>query len=89
LVPACTQITGAVNDCLKSIWIPAGTNSLNGFPLLSRDWRADARHPHAIKVLLLGGIHGDEQTASAIVFKWLENIQKNDVTEFHWKSRRS
>jgi len=74
-----------VNDCLKSKLIPAGTNSLNGFPLLSRDLRADARYPHAIKILMLGGIHGDEQTASAIVFKWLDNIQKNEVTEFHWK----
>lgn len=84
--PLALKLPGVnINDCLKSKLIPAGTNSLNGFPLLSRDWRADARHPHAIKVLLLGGIHGDEQTASAIVFKWLENIQKNDVTEFHWK----
>lgn len=74
-----------VNDCLKSKLIPAGANSLNGFPLLSRDLRADTKYPHAIKILMLGGIHGDEQTASAIVFKWLENIQKNEVTEFHWK----
>ncbi len=75
----------SVNDCRNSKLQPTGTNSLNGFPLLARDLSAGAKHPHAIKVLLIGGIHGDEQTAASIVFKWLENMQKSSDQEFQWK----
>ena len=71
-------------DCKNSKLSPSGTNSLNGFPVLYRDLPADARHPQAIRVLLLGGIHGDEQTASSVVFKWMETMQKSPL-EFNWK----
>jgi len=74
----------SLNDCRASLLKPTGINSFNGFPILSRELPADARHPHAIKALLIGGIHGDEQTASAIVFKWMESMQKGPV-EFNWK----
>ena len=75
----------SANDCRNVKLQPTGINSLNGFPLLSRDLSADTKHPHAIKVLLIGGIHGDEQTASAIVFKWLNDMQKTGAQEFQWK----
>src|SRR5450830_67539 len=75
----------SVNDCQNAKLQATGTKSLNGFPLLSRDINADSKHPHAIKILLIGGIHGDEQTASAIVFKWLGDMQKSSTQEFQWK----
>jgi hypothetical protein len=37
-----------------------------------------------VRILLLGGIHGDELTASAIVFKWLDLMQTTDAQAFHW-----
>lgn len=74
----------SLHECLSSKLSPAGASSLNGFPLLIRDLPADARHTPAIRVLLLGGIHGDEQTSSAIVFKWLGNLQSG-APEFQWK----
>ena len=75
----------SVNDCRNVKLQTTGTTSLNGFPILVRDVNADSKHPHTIKILLIGGIHGDEQTASAIVFKWLGEMQKNSVQEFQWK----
>lgn len=73
------------NDCRNSKLSPSGSVSLNGFPILSKDLGADSKRKEPLKVLLLGGIHGDEQTAAAIVFKWLELMQKNGAPEFHWK----
>lgn len=73
------------SDCRNSKVQPAGANSANGFPILVRDIAADPRRKQALKVLLLGGIHGDEQTASAIVFKWMEVMHKPAAQEFQWK----
>ncbi len=38
----------------------------------------------AIRILLLGGIHGDELTASAIVFQWLQWMTAPLAQEFQW-----
>ena len=73
------------NDCRDSKLVAAGTSSINGFPILSRELSADPHRKRAIRVLLLGGIHGDEQTASSVVFKWMALLQKNTSQEFHWK----
>lgn len=41
-------------------------------------------HGGPIRILLLGGIHGDELTASAIVFKWMQSIQNSPGQNFQW-----
>lgn len=74
-----------LNECRNSKLLASGTHSLNGFPLLARDLQADARYPNPTRVLLIGGIHGDEQSAAAIVFKWLEFMQQPGSREFRWK----
>lgn len=73
------------SDCHSSALTPTGTLSFNGFPILQKDFAADARRKHPLRILLLGGIHGDEQTASAVVFKWLAMMHKTGAQEFQWK----
>lgn len=73
------------DDCRNSKLTRTGASSFNGFPILTRDFAADPLSNQPVKVLLLGGIHGDEQTASSIVFKWLEMMQKQGKQEFEWK----
>ncbi|MFZ6750668.1 M14 family zinc carboxypeptidase [Undibacterium sp. Ren11W] len=73
------------NECLASKLQTSGISSFNGFPILTKDVAADPRHKQALKVLLLGGIHGDEQTASSVVFKWLQLQGKSNTQEFQWK----
>ncbi|GGC80992.1 hypothetical protein GCM10011396_30230 [Undibacterium terreum] len=78
----------SVSDCRDSKLLPSGALSQNGFPILAREIAAGKGregHGQALKVLLIGGIHGDELTSSAIVFKWLELIQKPSAQEFQWK----
>ncbi|MEC5215110.1 protein MpaA [Actimicrobium sp. GrIS 1.19] len=73
--------------CNASNLSPSGAVSTNGFPLLTRHIQGapakDGRKP--LRVLLLGGIHGDELTASAIVFKWMQQVQTPLAQEFVWE----
>ena len=66
---------------------PSGAVSSNGFPLLLRQIAPVAhvaRH-RPLRILLLGGIHGDELTAAAVVFKWLQWVQIPLAQEFMWE----
>jgi murein peptide amidase A len=72
--------------CQKSVLAPSGGQSRNGFPILTRDIAASAQSGKApLKVLLLGGIHGDELTASAIVFLWMQWMQTPAAQGLQWK----
>ena len=81
----------SLTQCQSSALKVSGAVSKKGFPLLIREVPAlaggDADKP-TIRILLIGGIHGDEKTASAIVFKWLEKLNSplpQTSNEFHWK----
>ncbi|MDB5761191.1 MAG: murein peptide amidase [Herminiimonas sp.] len=73
--------------CQNSALMPTGAVSLKGFPILARripaakNGRDDSK---PIRVLLLGGIHGDELTAAAIVFRWLQFMQAPAAQQFEW-----
>jgi hypothetical protein len=76
-------------ECQQIELSRSGHYSHKGFPLLIRDFPASPTKTKekktATRVLLLGGIHGDELTASSLVFKWLLQMQKSRQHEFHWK----
>jgi hypothetical protein len=42
------------------------------------------RQPQA-KILMLGGIHGDEYSSVTIMFKWMAILDKHHSGLFHWK----
>lgn len=84
----------SLSQCQNSALQASGAVSRKGFPLLIRDVPASdldstSANRQPIKILLIGGIHGDEKTASAIVFKWLAKLNNPDPkqsgNEFHWK----
>lgn len=86
----CKQITPrlpkiSLSDCRNSKLAPSGGKSYKGLPLMTRDFPLDPRQKKAIRVLLIGGIHGDEKTATAVVFKWLASMHKTGQQEFQWK----
>jgi hypothetical protein len=68
--------------CRESAVTPSGVKSNNGFPILERDIEASPASP---RVLLLGGIHGDEPSASALVFRWLQTMDSPAAQGLHWK----
>lgn len=77
----------SVADCQSTDLVPSGAVSHHGFPILIRPIPAAPTAPSRVpvRVLLLGGIHGDELTASAIVFKWLQQANSPLAKEFSWQ----
>lgn len=77
----------SVATCQQSALQPSGAVSRKGFPILKRSFPAlkpgvNSKEP--VRVLLLGGIHGDELTAAAIVFQWMQWIQATPARDFEW-----
>jgi len=69
---------------------PTGAKSVKGLPImarevLSRHKGASPVDEPAARVLVIGGIHGDELTSSAIVFRWLEWIEQNEAHPYQWQ----
>ena len=64
---------------------PTGVLSVKGFPILARDYAADGSRKEPMRILLLGGIHGDEPTSSAIVFRWLEGMHLPIARSIQWR----
>ena len=87
--------------CRAAALVPTGARSRNGFPILMRRFaphapvaqlaqaarprEGGAAAPAPIRILLLGGIHGDELTASAIVFQWMQQMQSGSAQNFQWE----
>lgn len=76
----------SVATCEHSALTPTGAASRKGFPILMRSLLAAkaSKKGEPMRVLLLGGIHGDELTASAIVFEWMQWLTGPQAQEFHW-----
>ncbi len=77
----------SASSCQRSALTPSGGISLQGFPILARHFPPakgvkDGYRP--VRILLLGGIHGDELTASAIVFQWMQWMQMAPAQDFYW-----
>lgn len=89
----CTRVSTKLADvaavsCNK-FGLEAGTGkSRNGIPILSKivkpDGGVDSNGKPLPKVMLIGGIHGDELTSSSIVFKWLELVHSGPGANFIW-----
>jgi len=75
----------SIKACQGSALAPSGAASQNGFPILVRRIPAAKGAPaQPVRVMLLGGIHGDELTASAIVFQWLQWMQAPEAQQLSW-----
>ena len=86
----CASVVRAIpqiklKTCLAAALRPVAVRSVKGRSIMLRDFKpADKNAP---RVLVVGGIHGDELTAVSIVFRWLELLQQPgyDGPEFHWR----
>lgn len=78
------RLVGPVNErCLRSGVTPGDGRSVNGIPLWSRD--IVPTRPALLRVLVIGGIHGDEMTSVNLVFDWLDRALKQPVDRIHWR----
>jgi hypothetical protein len=72
-------------SCLARDLVPTGAQSVNGNHLLIKEYPPLPDRKPLGRVLLFGGIHGDEFSSVTIVFKWLEILDRFHSGLFHWR----
>ncbi len=68
--------------CIGTGFVDSGYRSVEGRPIVVREVAAD-NPPSFGRVLLVGGIHGDELTSVALTFAWLEELEQ-DGSDYDW-----
>ncbi len=86
----CTRIGNklgsvSIDDCLDLDLITNGGLSNNDTEILIKEFLPLKDKKPIGKVLLLGGIHGDEYSSVSVVFKWLKTLKEHHSGLFHWK----
>lgn len=87
---ACRDISNKLSSvynaqCLSNQLVDSGFRSNQNKALLIKEYPPLARRKPQAKVLLIGGIHGDEYSSVSILFKWLNTLDKYHSGLFHWK----
>ena len=75
----------SIRDCLDLQLSDSGGRSVNNTSILIKEYPPLSRRQPEGRVLLIGGIHGDEYSSVSIVFKWLKTLDKYHSGLFHWK----
>ena len=85
----CNDVTLAIpqiklKPCVSADLKPVGVKSVKGRQIMLREFKP-VQKP-AARVLVVGGIHGDELTSASIVFRWLDLLQQpGDADQYHWR----
>ncbi|MFN2343939.1 MAG: M14 family murein peptide amidase A [Desulfonatronovibrio sp.] len=85
----CTKISSKLssvgfNECMEADFIDPGQYSAEKVPLLVKEYPPlDKRTPQS-RVLVIGGIHGDEYSSVSVGFKWMEILDVHHSGLFHW-----
>jgi murein peptide amidase A len=73
-----------IQDCLDINLKATDGRSVKNAPLLFKEYPPLERRSPLGKVLLIGGIHGDEYSSVSIVFKWMRILDDHHSGLFHW-----
>jgi len=71
-------------DCLRAKLQPTGAVSSLGQAILLREYPPLSNRAPKARVLMIGGIHGDEYSSVSIVFKWMKMLDQYHSGLFHW-----
>lgn len=75
----------SLSECQDRNLQHSGSYSSNQTPLIIKEYPPlEHRDPQA-KILMLGGIHGDEYSSVTIMFKWMATLDNYHSGLFHWK----
>ena len=80
-------------DCRNLGLLPAPVVSTRGHALMLRDIPPKTQKlasngkslARATRILVIGGIHGDELTSASIVFRWLGWLNDGESRQYHWR----
>lgn len=74
-----------LDDCFGNGFMPSGGISVNGLPIIVKEYPPlESRKPLS-RVLLIGGIHGDEYSSVSVVYKWINKLDQYHSGMFHWR----
>ena len=73
----------SINDCLRQSMTHTHY-SVNSLPIGYKIYPPLNNKPALGRVLLMGGIHGDEYSAVSILFKWMDKLNQYHSGLFHW-----
>ncbi len=74
-----------MQDCQGKGLEYAGGSSVKGLPIIVKEYPPLKGRKPLSRVLVIGGIHGDEYSSVSIVFKWMNILNRHHSGLFHWK----
>lgn len=74
-----------LEECLARQLVYSGAVSEQQIPLLLKEYPPTAEREPQARILLLGGMHGDEYSSVSIIFKWLAILDQHHSGLFHWQ----
>lgn len=75
----------SIKHCLDQNLIDSESTTIAGRSLVYKIYPPVTRKKPLGKVLLMGGIHGDEYSAISIMFRWMETLNKHHSGLFYWQ----
>ena len=63
----------------------SGAQSVQGMPIIIKEYPPLSSRKPQSRVLMIGGIHGDEYSSVSVVYKWLQKLERFHSGLFHWK----
>jgi hypothetical protein len=74
-----------VGECRQTGLQVGDGASRGGLPLLYRDFPPASLRRTPSRVLMIGGIHGDELSSVSIAFQWMRKLAQERLQPFHWR----
>lgn len=75
----------SIKECERQQLVPSGHYSPKGYPLSVRHYGPKANRTPKGRIILMGGIHGDEYASVSVLFKWMNKLNQHHSGLFNWK----
>lgn len=75
----------SAENCRSQDFVAVSERTSGGRALVLRDIPAARKAVNPPRVLIIGGIHGDELTSVSIVFRWLEWVGEPKASKYVWR----
>lgn len=90
LTATCRRISNKLasigfDECMKIGLELSGAEAVSSTPILVKEYPPLPARQARGRVLLVGGIHGDEYSSVTIVFKWMAILNRFHSGLFHWR----
>lgn len=74
----------SITECARQQLEASGSYSNKGYPLASHHYGPLPNKTPKGRIILMGGIHGDEYASVSVLFKWMDKLNKYHSGLFDW-----